>query len=527
MSIISFQFLIFCVLSIAIYFLLPKKWQWIVLLLANVAFYAFSGAFALIYVFVTALATYIAARLIEKTALAGKDALAAAQTSEEKTAIKARLLQKKKLLCGAAIGVGIGIWIVLKYGDFLLQNINALLRVFGFKSKFGALAWMIPLGISYYTFHAVGYLVDVYRGKYAAERNFAKYFTFISFFPHILQGPFSRYDQLQTTLFAQHDFSYDRLCEGSRRVLWGVFKKLLVADKFGIAVVTILSGYQEYAGVQILVAMIFYGIQIYADFSGYMDIMCGTSHIMGIKLAENFQQPYFAKSVDEFWRRWHITLGKWFKDYVFYPVSMGKAAQKMGKWARKKFGAKMGKLLPGYFALIFVWSATGLWHGANWTYLVWGYLNLIIIMFSMQMGDTYEKAKTKLHINSQSWWWQGFGIVRTFLIVCFLRFFSIADSVPAAISTLQHAFSSMQLGVLANPRALFVGMTSRDIFVGVLGCTMMFVVDVLNEKNRWEDVKARTPMVVRNIVYAVLIFAIILFAGGNNDLVGGFLYAEF
>ncbi len=527
MNIISLGFLCFVLGVIALYFIAPKKYQWLVLLAGNIIFYASSNLTALLYVFITALASFVAALGLESLAASGKAALVQAETNEDKKHIKSQTLRKKKQTLTLTLALILGIWIVLKYGNFLLENVNILLSALSIGSQFDMLKIAVPLGISYYTFHAVGYMVDVYRGKYQAERDFLRYFTFISFFPHIVQGPFSRYDQLGKSLFEEHVFSYDRLCEGSRRVLWGFFKKLVVADKLGIAVVSIFSEPTGFSGLYYIFGMMIYGVQIYADFSGYMDIMCGVCRTMDISLAENFNQPYFAKSVDEFWRRWHITLGKWFKDYVFYPVSMGKTAQKMGKWARKKFGARTGKLFPGYFALIFVWTATGLWHGANWTFLVWGYLNMAIILFSMHMEENYNKVKAILHINSDSVWWQLFCIVRTFMIVCFLRYFSIAENVGTAILTLHHAFTSIDFAVLSDPTSLLVGLTYIEVMGAFIGFVIILLVDILREKSLWDKAKVNCPFFIRNLIYAALIFSIILFAGGDNDLIGGFMYANF
>ena len=256
--------------------------------------------------------------------------------------------------------------------------------------------------MSFYTFYAIGYLVDVYRGKYPAERNFGKYLTFLTFFLHIVQGPFSRYDELGKSLFQKHSFTYMRLCTGCSRILWGITKKTVIADKIDIVITTIFSYYDEYSGIYIFFALACYSIRLYADFSGYMDIVCGFSYILDIELKENFRQPYFAKSVDEFWRRWHITLGAWFKDYVFYPISMGKISQKIGKWSRNTWGFAIGKLIPGYLALIGVWTLTGLWHGANWGYLIWGYLNMIAILFSMQFSGYSRRIQQKMHLNARS-----------------------------------------------------------------------------------------------------------------------------
>lgn len=527
MTIVSFQFLFFCMLILIAYFVIPKKWQWVVILVANVVFYATGGARFLLYILAASLFTYIAALQIEKTNGVGKLLLAEAQSSTAKKEIRNNILILKKAWCAIGIVISMGIWIVLKYGNFFVENLNALLHRLHIQWQAPGNTWMLPLGISFYTFHAVGYLVDVYREKYAAEKNFLRFFTFISFFPHLTQGPFSRYDQLSRTLYEPHTFSYERFCIGVRRILWGVVKKTLVADKIGIFVTAVFADYLEYSGTQILFSMVFYCIQLYADFSGYMDIVCGFSHILGIEVLENFRQPYFAKSIDEFWRRWHITLGQWFRDYVFYPVSMGKTAQKMGKWARKKFNPKMGKLVPGYFALIFVWTATGLWHGANWTYLIWGYLNLFVILISMQLEDCYAKIKEKLHISSYNPLWNLFSILRTFALVCFFRFFSTTQTVADAMTMIKYSFLHLNMSIFKSPLKFFAGMTKIEILVAFTGMLCILIVDVLSEMNKWDEIKEKCPGIIRNLVYTALIFALILFAGGDNELPGGFMYANF
>lgn len=420
-----------------------------------------------------------------------------------------------------------GVWAVLKYGNFFIDNINMILDGLHLNWQWRKIPFILPLGMSFYTFHAAGYLIDIYRGKYKAEKNFCRFFTFISYFPHVIEGPFSRYDSLGTSIIQIHSFSWDRLCAGCARILWGVFKKTVVADKIGISVSAILSEYQSYSGTHILFAIFAYGIQIYADFSGYMDIVCGLSHILGIELAENFQQPYLARSIEEFWRRWHITLGKWFRDYVFYPVSMGKTAQKLGRWARKRWGPKMGKLLPGYLALLFVWTATGLWHGASWKYLVWGYLNLFAILSTMQMADRYIKIKERLHISDHNIAWQGFCVIRTFALVCFFRFFSITDGVYTAFFMLKRIFTNLHPGWLMAPQKLFVALGRAEKSAFLVGVIFIFTVDILCETGKWEAAKAKCPMPLRNLVYTVLIFAVLLIAGGDNDLVKGFMYANF
>ena len=528
MTLVSFQFLAFVIILLCLYFTVPKKLQWVVLLIANFIFYALNGVRLIIYIVFTIITTYFAALCVEDANLKVKLQIKREGiTSEEKKAIKQEGNREKRMLCTVALVCNFGLWIVLKYSVFFLGSFNQLLQWTGLSWGFPLPSFLLPLGISFYTFQAMGYLIDIYRGKYSAERNVLKFALFLSFFPHIVQGPFSRFNELGATLFEQHKFSYDRLCEGCRRILWGCFKKLLVADKIGIAVNEIFANYTSYSGVYIFAVAIFYGIQIYADFSGYMDIVCGVSHIMGIELAENFRQPYFAKSIEDFWRRWHITLGRWFRDYLFYPISMGKFAQRLGRRSREKLGAYVGKLIPSYFALIFVWTSTGLWHGANWTYLIWGFLNLFVIILSMQLEPVYSKVKVKLHIAENSRGWNVVMIARTFVLVCLFRFFSRASSVDEAVYMYKNMLAENNLFLLFNPTSLFPGMVWKDIIIFLMGTVCIFVVDVLNEMGKWDKIKQEAPILIRNVGYVAIIFAIILFAGGSSDLVGGFLYAQF
>lgn len=528
MSFISFEFLLFVLVLVALYFVVPRKHQWKVLLLANFVFYTAAGVRMALYIIFTIITTYFAALCLENVNLNSKARLSVGELSlDEKQEIKAKSTAYKKSLCSIALVSNFGIWAFLKYANFFIENINALLETVHISYECESLSLILPLGISFYTFQAAGYLIDIYRGKYAAEKNIFRFALFLSYFPHIIQGPFSRFDELTKTLFEEHKFSYDHLCEGCSRILWGVFKKLIVADKIAIAVNAVFADPASYGGIYIFAVTIFYGIQIYADFSGYMDIACGISHILGINLAENFNQPYFAKSVDEFWRRWHITLGRWFRDYLFYPISMGKFAQKLGKKSRKKFGARAGKLIPGYFALIFVWSATGLWHGANWTYFVWGMLNLVVIIAGMHLENFYAGVREKLHIDNEKSWWKTFQMIRTFLIVCLFRFFSRAENIQTAVLMYKNMILKWDFTQMLQPRGWFVEMARKDILIFAMGVVMMFIVDALRENGKWEATKQKTPFVIRNAVYVILIYSMVLFVGGSNDLIGGFLYAQF
>ncbi len=526
MQIVSFDFLLLAAAVTALYFILPKRFQWIVVLCGSVVFYCSYGVKYIIFILFTSFISWLAALRLQSVSKLSGIAVPALEGDVKKDA-RAELNKIKRFICGAAVVCAVGIWVILKYSNFFIENFNAVAGKINAAWEVPLQSWVLPLGISFYTFHIVGYVADVYRGKYSAERNFAKYLAFVMFFPHIVQGPFSRYDTLGKSLFEEHGFSYDRLCQGCARILWGVFKKLVIADKLSVAVSGILDNYGTYPGAFSLFAVFAYNIELYADFSGYMDIMCGLSHIWGVSLAENFRQPYFSKTIDEFWRRWHITLGAWFKDYIFFPISMSRFAQKLGRSARKKWGAKMGKLVPGYFALIFVWTVTGLWHGASWTYLVWGYLNMFAIMSTMQLSDFYEKVKAKCHINSDSFVWKAFCIVRTFILVSFFRFFSLQPTLTDALSTLKHVFTELHPGSFLYPSSFFVGMPGADRHAAIFGAVIMFIVDLLNETGKWEAFKEKCPVILRDVGYAAMVILMLLLTTATADITGGFIYANF
>ena len=503
MSIVSQQFWIFSVILTILYFVVPKKYQWIVLLGGNIYFYYQSGMTGLLLLTGSVFIAYLAALELEKT--------------EDK--------KRKKMICSLAVIMIAGIWIVFKYTRFILNgllrgSLNQLLNI-------QEIDWVLPLGISFYTFHLLGYLLDVYHKRCLAEKNYAKLFTFIAFFPHIIQGPFSRFHTLSDSLFAEHSFSCDRIGEGAARILWGLFKKLIIADKLRIATNGIIASYAEHSGLYLFLGMVLYSIELYADFSGYMDIVCGLSHIWGIEMDENFRNPYFAESIEEFWRRWHITLGAWFRDYLFYPLSMSKPALTLSKIVRKRWGSKPGKLVPALYALFFVWTATGLWHGADWSYLVWGWLNMLAIASTMCLNGFYETIKNKLHISCTGKFWTLLCILRTFILVCLFRFFSIGLSLRKSVRLIRHAVRHLfTLDTIALD-TLFIGVERLQIYIVLIGILVMLMIDILQEKGRWDRTKQKCPMILKDLIYASLIILLILMTGDSSDLTGGFLYEHF
>ena len=304
MSFISFSFLAFFAVLFCLYYVIPRRFQWMLLLLGSYVFYLFGGVQYIGYILVTTLSTYLLARRLG-TLHASQDAYLAAHKKEldreAKKAYKAGVKRRmwKWLLLG--LFLNFGILAVIKYLDFGIQNLNAILGLFG-AGQLGLFRFALPLGISFYTFQSMGYLIDVYRGKTQAEKNLGKFALFVSFFPQILQGPISRFDQLAPTLFAEHAFDSRNVSFGLQRMLWGFFKKVVIADRVAVAVQAIVTtrtdaGDPAYTGLFVLLGLVLYAIQIYGDFTGGIDITIGMAQMLGVKLPENFERPYFSKSI--------------------------------------------------------------------------------------------------------------------------------------------------------------------------------------------------------------------------------------
>ncbi len=486
MSIVSWYFPFFIAFFFFVYFIAPEKYRWCVILGANCLFYVWAGLLGSLIALLTALFSYLLA-------------LHMSRNLEKEEA------GKNKTVFMAAAVIIIAWWLFLKFGS--RQPDSKLI---------------VPLGISFYSLNNIAYLSDVSRKKYPAEKNFLYYLTYILYFPSIIQGPFTRYPQMKEQLLQAHRFSSERFSEGCMRALYGLtIKKLIIADQLAVIVNGVLGNYQAHSGMTIFFTMVLYSIELYADFSGYMDIVNGISHVIGIEMPENFERPYFSSSLDEFWRRWHITLGAWFREYLFFPVSMNKKVQKIGKEARKKFGNKMGKLIAGDIALFFVWTATGLWHDFSWTYLVWGYLNMAVITASMHLDDRYKALCQKLHITDDNKSYTVFRMIRTFILVCLIRIPAVSKDLPMAFGMYRRLFSA---GTVSK---LFGEMGQISFCILMLAIVSMFLIDILSERKQWQDFRKNCPVLVKDIAVTIMVICFILFVGGDNDLLGGFMYARF
>lgn len=524
MSITSTSFLAFIVAIIGLYFFIRPKWQWVVLLGGSICFYWMAMGRSIIYLFTTVLITYLGGLWLDYENCILERKIQGISGSEKKK-LKKDSKRKKKIGIFFVIIFNLGILIVLKYGNFIGENVSHIYGLVGRDFSYRTHNFIVPLGISFYTLQSIGYIFDLYRGKMVAERNLAKYTVLVSFFPQIIQGPFNRYKNLSTSLFRINTFNYNRFLFGIQRMLWGFVKKIVLADRLGLLVDPVFLNSKYYSGTQIFIAAIAYTIQIYADFSGYMDIMCGFCQVLDIEMAENFKRPYFSKSVAEFWRRWHITLGMWFREYMFYPISMSKKANRLGSWARKTVGVRFGSLLPSYVALIAVWFCTGLWHGTNWTYVIWALINVFFILTSMQFEETYSKCRMILKIKENSFGWKSFQVIRTFLLVCFMRIFSRGVNVRSSINMYKKIFTEFDLMDIFRLSTYKIGLSNYDLCIVLVFTIVMFIVSFIQRKGSVREQLAKRNLFVRWFIYLGMIASAVLFASTEGG--GSFLYAVF
>ena len=469
MQFTSFPFLLLVAVALTLYYVLPKERRWWCLLAASYVFYWFAGAECLLFILYTTVVTYVTAVWMQKMSDA-ETAYLDAHREEPKEARKAYKAKEKKrrfrVLTGGLL-LGFGMLAVLKYTAFVLSGVNS----FGADLEIPDL--ILPLGISFYTFQSMGYLIDVYRGKAAAEKNPFKLALFVSFFPQLLQGPISRFGDLAPQLLEGHDFHAVGFRSGLARVVWGYFKKVVVADTAMIAVRELVL--QEYTGAYVFLLILLYSAVIYGDFTGGIDITIGVSEMFGIKLKENFDRPFSSKSVKEYWNRWHITMGSWFTDYVFYPLSVCRPMQSFSKWSRSHLGQAVGKRLPVYIATAVTWFLTGLWHGAGWNFIVWGMLNCLLILVSQELQPLWTRWRQAAPRIVNSRGWEIFQATRTFLLMGLIRSLDCYRDVGLTFRLWGTMLTDFNWGELFTKGWNSLGLATGDWCVLAVGILVMFL----------------------------------------------------
>lgn len=442
-------------------------------------------------------------------------------------------LYTKKKRCVLAIGV-VSNFLVLatvKYLNFAIENLNVIFSYANTDFELSFLNIALPLGISFYTFQSVGYLIDIYRGKVKADRNIFKYALFVSYFPQIIQGPIGRYNHLASQLFKPHAFDYTRVKFGAQLMLWGIFKKMVIADRIAVVVDQVFNNFsdQNYSGFIIFIAAFLYGVQIYADFSGGIDVVSGVSQIFGIELAENFRRPFLAKSVAEFWQRWHITLGAWMRDYLFYPLALSKPFNNMAKFLRKFGSTYAAKIIPTCLASFIVFFIIGIWHGASWKYVAYGIYQATFVSTATLFEPFYEKCRKFFRVKPERFSFRAFQVIRTVLIVTIGRYFSRAASFMTAIMMYQSTFTEWNPWVLFDGSLYELGLDQKNFQFMILMIILLFLLDFLKEKGyNLRETVARQGIVFRWTIYILAILGVVVFGMyGEGFDASNFIYQGF
>ena len=395
----------------------------------------------------------------------------------------------RKLLLGISITAGIGTLAIFKYSGFIADSLTKTAAFFGINHNFSAhipeFCLILPVGISFYTFQSLSYTIDVYRNNTKVQKNFFKLLLYVSFFPQLVQGPISRHSDLANQLYEPHKFDGVKVKFGLQRILWGFFKKLVIADRIAVAISALANTDNDYGGAYVFVLIIFYSIQIYADFTGGIDITIGIAEALGMKLAENFNRPFSSRSTKEYWNRWHMTMGNWFNDYIFMPLSVTKPLLKLSKAARSKnnrFMKGLGKRIPVYTATTVTWFTTGLWHGAKWNFIVWGMLNCLVILVSQELEPLYRRFRGRFPRLVASYPYHCFAVTRTFLLMGLIRSLDCYRNVSVTFASWGSMFTSFNWGEVFGGGLLGLGLDVVDYVIIVVAVLVLFTVSKLGEK---------------------------------------------
>ncbi len=472
----SIHFILFFIVITTLYFVIDNKYRWFLLLAASCYFYM---VFVPIYILIlgfTIVIDYFAAIYIEK--YKGK---------------------QKKLFLIFSLIANISILAIFKYYNFINDNITLLFSEFGIHNPAPYLSILLPIGLSFHTFQAMSYTIEVYRGNQIAERKFGIYALYVMFYPQLVAGPIERPQNLLHQFYENHYFEYNRVVEGFKLILWGFFQKIVIADRLAIYVNSIFNNQAHHNGNTLALASIFFTFQIYCDFSGYSNIAIGVAKIMGFKLMTNFNRPFFSTSIDEFWKRWHISLSTWFRDYLYISL-----------------GGNRVSIRKRYFNLIIVFLVSGLWHGAAWTYIIWGGLNGFYLVFAIFTSKLRTKLKELFNLNKYPIFNRFLQIIITFLLACFAFIFFRANHVSDAFYIIKKIAS-------------FSGKIFYDD-PAIIGYSILGIVFLLTAEFKQEFFPNthlffnNKNWIIRNIAYSAIIILILLFGVFDG---GEFIYFQF
>lgn len=491
----SIEYLIFFPIVVGIYFLLSFKYRWIWLLLASYFFYmSWNSKYALLMGTSTVI-TYLSGILIDKD-----------NEIEEKN----KRVRRKKLWVFLSFASNLFILFFFKYFNFFNENLIYLFEKFNMNWKIPNFNILLPVGISFYTFQALSYTVDVYRGDIKAQKNLGKYALFVSFFPQLVAGPIERSTHLLVQLDRKFQFDYERIKYALLLILWGLFKKIVIADRLAIVVNTVYNQPEKYQGLVLVIASIFFAFQIYCDFSAYSDMAIGSARVMGYDLMENFNNPYFSSSINEFWKRWHISLSTWFRDYLYIPLG----------------GSRVGKLKK-YFNILFVFFVSGLWHGANWTFIFWGILHGIYQVISYELKPMQNFICSKLKINKETYGYRLYRIIFTFVLIDFAWIFFRANTFKDAKYIVKN-LKVFNPEVLIDGTLYKLGLDTKDFKISIFMILFLIFSDYIRKRYNLNELLRKRNIVIRLFVYYFSIFFIIVFGFyGTKYDASQFIYFQF
>jgi len=495
----TFSFLALLAATTVIYYLFPLKFRWYVLLVFSMVFYGFFGLYNALCLSATILTTYITSYITDY--LHNKrdtviKSLGESALREEKAKVKNRYRNLQRVYLTLCLLINLGFLAMVKLDGSLIM----------------------PVGLSFYTFRAAGYLIDVYRGSIKAEKNLPRLVLFCAFFPQILIGPISRYDDLAPSLLTGNKFEVSNLSEGSLRILFGFFKKLVIADRLLPVVRELIadSGHGE----SVVIALLLYSVALYCDFTGGIDIALGAGRVVGVRLPENFNKPFMSVSIANYWQRWHITMGSWFRDYLFYPLSTSKVIRSVSRWMQSHINTSFGKRVPIYFITMVVWFTTGAWHGTSINYIGWGLANGVVIMISLMFETLYRRFHDRYPGIGKTRWYHALTIVRTYLLMRVISAFFLFESTGATLRALLSVFTKFSLsGFKSLPELMPV----EDMFIAGVGVILLIVIGT-----KKKETFSKFKPVLRYTAFALLLLTVLLFGvygyGYDTEL---FIYNRF
>lgn len=477
----SIQFLIFFVVVTFLYFILKHKYRWVLLLFASCIFYANFIPSYLFILFGIILIDYFSGIFIEKSSG-----------------------HRKRLFLLMGVIPPVLVLFIFKYFNFFNTNFAELASFLNWNYSLESLSLLLPVGLSFYTFQSLSYIIEVYRGKQKAEKNIGIYALYLLFYPQLVAGPIERSQNLIHQFYEEHNLDIPRLISGLQIMLWGFFLKVVIADRSSMIVNSIYNNVHLYSGMPLIIATYLFAFQIFCDFAGYSLIAIGCARVMGFKLMDNFKRPYFAKSIPEFWNRWHISLSTWFRDYVYFPL-----------------GGNRTTKIKTLRNLVIVFLISGLWHGAAWTFVIWGALHAFYMVISVSTEKHRAKIAKKIGLNKIPTIHNLIRILITFNLVAFGWIFFRANSLSDAVYIITHLFSNLNLDFITN--AAILG--GRINFLIVLICILiMEIVHYMQEKTGIRPLFYRINPYLRAIIYILVMLIILLFGVFTSTK---FIYFQF